>query len=70
MEIAIAMILSDGGLSKTSNDARMKIEQGYKQEEYVNHLFMLFKDYCFTPSGSTSIHYQIRPSRLSEERFG
>lgn len=46
-EIAIAMVLSDAGLTWTSKDAHMKIEQGYKQLEFVNHLFNLFKEYCF-----------------------
>lgn len=48
MEIAIAMVLSDAGLAWTSNEVHMKIEQGYKQKEFVYHLFNLFKDYCFS----------------------
>jgi hypothetical protein len=47
MEIAIAMVLSDASLSRTSNDAHMKIEQGYLQKDFVYHLFDLFKQYCF-----------------------
>lgn len=50
MEVAIAMVLSDAGLAWTSKDAHMKIEQGYKQVEFVKHLFELFKDYCFAVS--------------------
>jgi hypothetical protein len=50
MEVAIAMVLSDAGLSMTSIDARMKVEQGYMQKEFVYHLFDLFKDYCFSVS--------------------
>lgn len=48
MEIAIAMVLSDAGLAWTSNEAHMKIEQGYIQKDFVFHLFDLFKNYCFT----------------------
>jgi hypothetical protein len=44
------MVLSDAGLSWTSKEAHMKIEQGYQQEAFVNHLFDLFKDYCFAVS--------------------
>lgn len=47
LEIAIAMVLSDAGLTWTSVHAHMKIEQGYQQVDFVNHLFDLFKEYCF-----------------------
>lgn len=50
MEIAIAMVLSDAAIARTSKDAHMKIEQGYKQKEFVYHLFDLFKVYCFAVS--------------------
>lgn len=50
MEIAIAMVLSDAGLSWTSKEAHMKVEQGYQQQAFVDHLFDLFKDYCFAVS--------------------
>jgi len=46
-EVAIAMVLSDAGLAWTGIDAHMKIEQGYKQYDFVVHLFDLFKEYCF-----------------------
>jgi len=49
-EIAIAMVLSDAGLAWTSVDVHMKIEQGYKQVDFVYHLFGLFKEYCFAVS--------------------
>lgn len=48
MEITIAMVLSDASLVRTSKEAQIKIEQGYKQKEYVYHLFSLFQKYCFT----------------------
>lgn len=49
-EVAIAMVLSDAGLAWTSTEAHMKIEQGYKQVDFVNHLFDLFEEYCFAVS--------------------
>ena len=46
-EIAIGMILSDACMYKKSNHALIKFEQGYLQEEFLLHLFSIFKDYCF-----------------------
>lgn len=46
-EIAIGMILSDACMYKKSNHALIKFEQGYIQEEFLIHLFSLFKSYCF-----------------------
>jgi len=46
-EIAIGMILSDACMYKNSNHALIKFEQGYIQEEFLIHLFSLFKAYCF-----------------------
>ena len=48
-EIAIGMILSDLVMlvCKNSNHALIKFEQGYIQEEFLIHLFSLFKAYCF-----------------------
>src|ERR1700679_3890416 len=56
-EIAIGMILSDACMYKKSNHALIKFEQGYiqpllvdserQEEEFLIHLFSLFKSYCF-----------------------
>lgn len=46
-QITIGMVLSDASLSKTSNNAIIKFEQGYLQEDFLYHLFDLFKAYCF-----------------------
>jgi len=46
-QIAVGMILSDACMYKVSNHALIKFEQGYIQEEFLFHLFFLFKDYCF-----------------------
>jgi hypothetical protein len=46
-EVAIGMILSDSCMYKKSNHSLIKFEQGYAQEEFLIHLFSLFKTYCF-----------------------
>src|SRR5919206_5143697 len=46
-QIAVGMILSDACMYKISNHALIKFEQGYLQEEFLFHLFSLFKEYCF-----------------------
>ncbi len=46
-QIAVGMILSDACMYKVSNHALIKFEQGYLQEEFLFHLFSLFKEYCF-----------------------
>lgn len=57
-EIAIAMVLSDATMYKVSREAYIKFEQGYIQKEFVDHLFELFKDYCFmlTPGARVPKH--------------
>lgn len=46
-EIAIAMLLSDACMYKISKHPLIKFEQGYLQEEFLFHLFFIFKSYCF-----------------------
>nr|YP_009710764.1 LAGLIDADG endonuclease type 2 [Amanita thiersii]QFZ98713.1 LAGLIDADG endonuclease type 2 [Amanita thiersii] len=46
-EIAIGMVLSDACMYKKSNHALIKFEQGYLQEEFLLHLFSIFKNYSF-----------------------
>ena len=41
------MILSDACMYKTSKHPLIKFEQGYLQEEFLFHLFFVFKSYCF-----------------------
>jgi len=41
------MVLSDACMYKKSNHALIKFEQGYLQEEFLLHLFSIFKIYCF-----------------------
>jgi hypothetical protein len=50
-EIAIGMKLSDACMYKKSKSQhpliKFKFEQGYLQEEFLLHLFTIFKPYCF-----------------------
>jgi hypothetical protein len=41
------MILGDACMYKVSKHALIKFEQGYLQENFLFHLFDLFKLYCF-----------------------
>jgi len=41
------MVLSDACMYKVSTHALIKFEQGYLQEEFLLHLFEIFKLYCF-----------------------
>ena len=45
--VAVGMVLSDACMYKLSKHALIKFEQGYLQEEFLFHLFDLFKGYCF-----------------------
>lgn len=45
--ICIGMILGDGSLFKKSHHSGIKFEQGYKQKEFLYHLFDLFSLYTF-----------------------
>lgn len=55
-EIAIGMILGDACMYKVSIEAYIKFEQGYKQKEFLNHLFEIFKMYCFMENPGTRLH--------------
>ena len=46
-EVSIGMVLSDASMSKKSNNAIIKFEQGYVQKEFLYHLFNIYKTYCF-----------------------
>lgn len=46
-EIAVGMILGDASLSKVGKEASIKFEQGYKQKEFIEDLFLKYKDYIF-----------------------
>ena len=45
--IAVGMILGDATMYKVSREAYIKIEHGYKQKLFVDHLFDIFKGYAF-----------------------
>ena len=46
-DTAVGMILGDATMYHVSREAVIKFEQGYKQKEFVFHLFDLFSPYCF-----------------------
>ena len=46
-QIALGMALGDASLPQVGGEAHMKFEQGYKQKEFLHHLFHLFKGYSF-----------------------
>jgi len=47
VEVAVGMVLSDACMYKVSTHALIKFEQGYLQEQFLHHLFEIFKPYCF-----------------------
>lgn len=49
-DITFGMILSDAGMSRRSNEALIKFEQGYQQKDFIDHLFDIYKPYCFMES--------------------
>jgi len=48
--ILIGMVLSDASMYRVSKEAFIKFEQGYLQEQFLYHLFDVFKTYCFMDS--------------------
>jgi hypothetical protein len=63
-EIAIGMILGDASIYKVSREAHIKFEQGYKQKEFIEHLFSAFSLYCFMDKPSTRF---IQGSKLGSQ---
>lgn len=45
------MVLGDGSLLRSSKESGIKFEQGYKQKEFLYHLFDLFSKYAFMEMG-------------------
>ena len=48
-QVAIVMVLSDC-MTRVSHEAYIKFEQGYQQKPFVDHLFEMFKEYCWMTS--------------------
>ena len=55
LEVLVGIVLGDASMSKVSKEAYVKFEQGYTQERFVEHLFELFKQYCFILQTGTRI---------------
>jgi hypothetical protein len=77
-EISIGLILGDLHISNyKSVSARFQVEQGLIHEDYLLHLYDLFKDYCKSPpvkrsrvdSKTKAIHSSIRFSTRSTSDF-
>ena len=63
-QVATAMSLSDASVYKVSREAYIKFEQGYKQKEFLYHLFHLFKGYCFMEE--PGLRYELRGTRVGK----
>lgn len=69
-EILIGLLLGDGHLEQVSSYSwKLKIEQSYEKEDYVNHLFDIFKDFCnvkpllkIKSNGNKSLMFQTKSS--------
>jgi hypothetical protein len=55
-EIAVGMLLGDACMYKVSKQAYIKFEQGFKQQLFLEHLFLHFKKYCFMEKPGTQIY--------------
>lgn len=60
-DIVIGCLLGDACMYRVSKDTKVKFEQGYIHEEYLFHLFNLFKDYTFHEEPYT--RHEIRGPR-------
>lgn len=47
-DISIGMILGDASIQRPFKEAFIKFEQGYKQKEFIDHLFLLYNSFCPT----------------------
>lgn len=54
--VCVGMILGLASLFKSSRNAGIKFEQGYKQKEFLAHLFELFHDYTFMSTSGERIN--------------
>jgi hypothetical protein len=63
-DICVGMILGDASVYKVSSEAYLKFEQGYKQKQFIDHLFHTFKNYCFMENPKARL--QIRGDKEGE----
>lgn len=49
LDITIGHLLGDGCLekNKTCNNAVLVFKHGWKQKQFLEHLYILYQDYCF-----------------------
>lgn len=60
------MVLGDASIQKRGKHAHIKLEQGRKQKLFLEHLFDVFKNYCFmTQPGER--HYKTEKGLFSDK---
>jgi len=66
-EVLIGLILGDAHLEQSLNGLsyRLKIEQSIQKKEYIDHLYILFKDWTLSPPKQkrNNLYFQTRYSR-------
>lgn len=65
--VAIGMIISDGYVKKHGKYAYIKFEQGVNQEQFISHLFEIFKEYTFATN--YSIRYLNKTNKIKSYYF-
>lgn len=63
-EIIIGKMLGDLGSERpnSNSNTRLQFKHSDRQTEYINHLYILFKDYCKAPPKTLS-RFDVRPNR-------
>lgn len=59
-QIAVGMVFGDATMGKKSREAYIKFEQGYKQKEFVYHLFEIFGKYTFVDGPQIRFHPETK----------
>ena len=55
-DLAVGMILGDGTMYRVSREAYIKFEQGYKQKDFLDALFTVFRGYTFMKEPGIRFH--------------
>lgn len=63
-QCAVGMALGDATHSKSHVSTHLKFEQGYKEKSFLDHLYSLFKGYCFMEQPGTRL--ELRGKRKGE----
>jgi hypothetical protein len=65
-EIGIGMVLGDACMYKGGREPFIKFEQGYKQKEFLYHLFEKFQTYSFMEQPGLRLH--VRGPMVGKEK--